>query len=132
MEEPAVRAGFVAEREGQRARIAAMASDFDAIVSASADANGDDEHDPEGSTVAFERAGVAALMARAQGAVDRVDRALARLDDGTYGRCHRCGGRIAAARLTALPAAETCVGCADRVPATLGHGGDGGRRRGAR
>ncbi len=128
MEEPAVRAALVAERDGQQARIVAMSSEFDAIVSASADANGDDEHDPEGSTVAFERAGVAALVARAQGAVDRVDRALARLDDGTYGWCVRCGGRIAAARLDALPAAETCMGCAAPVPAALGHAVVGSRR----
>jgi RNA polymerase-binding transcription factor DksA len=38
--------------------------------------------------------------------------ALRRMDDGTYGRCARCGAPIAEARLRALPYALTCVSCA--------------------
>jgi RNA polymerase-binding transcription factor DksA len=41
----------------------------------------------------------------------RVDTALARLQDGRYGRCTRCGGSIAEARLAALPFAVRCGGC---------------------
>jgi len=39
--------------------------------------------------------------------------ALARLSDGSYGRCARCGRAIGSARLTAIPSATTCVACAD-------------------
>ena len=40
-----------------------------------------------------------------------VDAALARMDDGTYGLCTRCGGDIGDARLRANPAAERCIAC---------------------
>jgi RNA polymerase-binding transcription factor DksA len=41
-----------------------------------------------------------------------VKRALARIDDGTYGQCVRCGEPIADARLEAQPEAALCIGCA--------------------
>ena len=41
-----------------------------------------------------------------------VERALARLDAGTYGRCTTCGEQVAAERLQALPAAAMCIDCA--------------------
>jgi DnaK suppressor protein len=91
-----------------------MAHDFEGIVAASSDANLDDEHDPEGSTVAFERAQVAALMADARDYLAELDRALDRIDTGTYGTCQRCGAPIGSERLIARPAARTCVGCAPR------------------
>ena len=42
----------------------------------------------------------------------QVRAALARLDDGSYGQCVRCGESIAPARLAVLPAADTCIDCA--------------------
>ena len=41
-----------------------------------------------------------------------VDAALGRLAAGTYGRCVRCGGPIAADRLDARPSTPVCIGCA--------------------
>ena len=46
------------------ARIAALTAELDDIVAATADANVDDEHDPEGSTIAFERARVSTLLSQ--------------------------------------------------------------------
>ena len=92
-------------------RLAALQRDHRAVVDASRDSNADDEHDPEGATIAFERAQVDAL---ARDAVDRlasIDAALSRLDAGTYGTCAVCGKPIAAGRLEARPTATTCVGC---------------------
>lgn len=43
--------------------------------------------------------------------LDDVDRALARLDDGSYGRCESCGTIIADDRLAEIPTARTCAGC---------------------
>ena len=40
-----------------------------------------------------------------------VDRALAKMDAGTYGRCERCGREIAPERLEALPWAMLCIDC---------------------
>ena len=53
--------------------------------------------------------GQAALLARE---VASVKRALARIGDGTYGECVRCGGRISPARLEARPEAALCINCA--------------------
>ncbi|HET9141946.1 TraR/DksA family transcriptional regulator [Actinophytocola sp.] len=72
----------------------------------------DDEHDPEGVTVAFERAQVAGLLAVATEELEALDAAVARIDAGTYGVCQRCGQPIAPERLEALPAATTCIRCA--------------------
>jgi DnaK suppressor protein len=111
-DEVATRAMLNAEKAATLARVHAMAAEFDEIVAASADANGDDEHDPEGATVAFERARVDALVRDARGYLDRLDRALSRLDAGRYGACQRCGGPIAPERLEALPGATVCITCA--------------------
>lgn len=43
----------------------------------------------------------------------RVDAALQRLTDGNFGCCARCGGRIAEARLLAVPETDSCKECAD-------------------
>jgi DnaK suppressor protein len=94
------------------ARIEAMTTDFDEIVAATAGSNSDDEHDPEGSTIAFERAQVSALLAEARASLTDLDLALARLEAGGYGTCQRCGAAIAAERLAARPATQTCVSCA--------------------
>lgn len=44
-----------------------------------------------------------------------VERALARMEAGTYGICVNCGEPIAPARLRALPAAELCIRCAEKT-----------------
>ena len=82
------------------------------FVEASRDSNADDEHDPEGATIAFERSQVATLARSLSQHLADIEAALARLDAGTYGRCAACGGAIPDARLAARPAALTCVGCA--------------------
>jgi RNA polymerase-binding transcription factor DksA len=43
--------------------------------------------------------------------LDQVEHALARLDDGSYGRCESCGTIIADDRLAETPTARTCAGC---------------------
>jgi DnaK suppressor protein len=72
----------------------------------------DDEHDPEGSTIAFERSRVDALLQRATDHLAEIDGALDRVGDGRYGRCERCGDVIPPERLAARPASTTCVRCA--------------------
>ena len=95
-------------------RIADLERDFAAIVDASEAANLDDEHDPEGSTVGFERAQVRALLEQARAHLAELDAAAARIADGSYGVCVRCGGPIGADRLRARPTTQLCVGCAGR------------------
>jgi DnaK suppressor protein len=104
------------ERQAALDRLAALERDFSAIVEATDQANADDEHDPEGATIAFERQHVAALLDQARRQLAQVDAAIGRLNAGNYGRCERCGQPITAARLAARPAATTCIRCASRRP----------------
>ena len=85
--------------------------DFDSIVEASASSNADDEHDPEGATVAFERAQVLALLAQSRTRLDEIDRAIQRCEQGGYGICESCGEAIPAERLVARPSARSCLRC---------------------
>jgi len=94
------------------AQIALMRAELDGVSSASAGSNIDDEHDPEGATVAFERAQLSALLRQAKAHVADVEAALARIARGSYGRCERCGQTLPDERLEALPAARRCVACA--------------------
>ena len=48
----------------------------------------------------------------------RIQRALQKLDEGSYGICDSCGQPIMAARLRAMPSSVVCVPCADRAPRT--------------
>ena len=102
-------------RATTEARLVALGGNFEEVVAASEGANADDEHDPEGATIGFERAQVAALTASAQRTLEEVDAALERLADGTYGVCQNCGRPIASARLAARPTATLCVDCAQRA-----------------
>ncbi len=93
-------------------RAADLESSFHGIVEATNDTATDDEHDPEGHTIAWERQQIAALLDEATVTLAEIDAALQRLDAGRYGTCTACGRAIAAERLAALPATPTCVGCA--------------------
>jgi DnaK suppressor protein len=111
-----VRRRLSAERADTNARIAALNRDFDTIVEANTLVAVDDEHDPEGSSTAFERQHVAALLAQARAHLEDLDRAGERLERGDYGRCEVCGGPIPAERLEVRPASNTCVRCAAARP----------------
>ena len=96
------------------ARIATMTTDLHAIFDASVDSNADDEHDPEGQTIGYERAQLTALITAAQAQLTAVEQALTRLDEGSYGICTVCLRPIPAERLEVRPTATTCVEHASR------------------
>jgi DnaK suppressor protein len=106
------RALLSAARVELAGQVRALAADLRGIVEAADLTATDDEHDPEGATIAFERAQSAALLDQARARLAAVGAALERLDAGTYGRCTRCGAAIGADRLAARPAAATCIRCA--------------------
>jgi RNA polymerase-binding transcription factor DksA len=113
-EQADARAALTAAQQRAQARLASLEREFGGIVAAARDAGADDEHDPEGATLAFERQHVAALADAAREGLAEIQAALARLADGSYGTCQACGARISAERLAARPAARTCVGCVRR------------------
>ena len=107
-----VRRRLEEERELTLGRLTTLTENFDSVVAASRDTNADDEHDPEGATIAFERSQIGALVRQARLHVVEVDAAIERLDAGTYGVCEGCGRAIADGRLEARPVARTCIDCA--------------------
>ena len=114
--ETQARAALAQERAEIQARLADLTHDFEGIVAASQDVSTDDEHDPDGATIAYERAQVRALLGQARRHLADLDRAEERLAEGSYGTCERCGRPIGAARLEARPAARTCIDCASLAP----------------
>lgn len=82
------------------------------MVAASESSNADDEHDPEGATIAFERAQLTSLLRQARRSGEALQLAVSRLAQGTYGRCEQCTGPVGAERLAARPDAATCITCA--------------------
>jgi len=105
----------VAERRADLTDVVtSLARRLAGIKEASEWTSNDDEHDPEGVTIAFERAQVAGLLEMARTELGELDLAEARIRADTYGTCERCGRAIGGGRLEVLPAARTCVACADR------------------
>jgi DnaK suppressor protein len=101
-------------RSRTASRVVDLSVALNEIVEASNSANLDDEHDPEGATVGFERAQLSALLERAKAQLAEIDAALQRLSDGTYAACEVCGAPILDSRLAAQPAARRCIACAGR------------------
>ncbi len=66
----------------------------------------------DSSQVTAERGEAERLAADLHESLTDVDDALGRLQEGTYGRCERCGNQIAEARLEAMPTARRCLDCA--------------------
>ncbi|MFG1910982.1 TraR/DksA family transcriptional regulator [Kribbella sp. NPDC048928] len=111
-----VRELLEAERQQALQRLSGLSGDFNEVVAAARDANADDEHDPEGATIAFERSQVAALVLQIQRHLAEVGAAIERLSAGTYGICESCGRPVAKARLEARLTARTCIRCASAAP----------------
>ncbi len=106
-------AALAAEHRRAREREASLTRQFEAIVDATAEANTDDEHDPEGATIGFERAQVSALREEARRRMGELAAAMERLAAESYGRCERCTATIARERLLARPDTRWCRRCAD-------------------
>jgi RNA polymerase-binding transcription factor DksA len=107
-----LRAAIEAERGRVAGQIANLEQNFAGIVDAAELTSTDDEHDPEGTTIAYERAQAAALLAQAREDLVALDAAINRIKEGTAETCVSCGGPIPLERLLALPGVVTCVRCA--------------------
>src|SRR5437763_5085790 len=70
-----------------------------------------DDESGEGDSTGVARDRDRTVVELARATTEEVDLALAKIDQGTYGRCDHCGERIPRARLEALPAAQLCLDC---------------------
>ena len=76
------------------------------------DGAGQDQADV-GAT-SFERDHELTVLAKERDAIEQIDRALAHIDDGSYGVCDSCGNPIGKNRLMAVPHATLCMSCKQR------------------
>lgn len=85
------------------------------LLNSQRDASGDlsdySLHMADAGSDAAERETMLGLASAQQKMVDKIDRALERIDQGTYGICELCGCQIDEERLKALPEASTCIKC---------------------
>ena len=110
--DPDLLARLFDDRDRTARRVAALSGDVSDIVERSAEAARDDEHDPEGATIAFERAQATALRDAAREHLADIDAAIERVRLGAHRRCHDCGAPLPDERLQARPTAVRCVPCA--------------------
>ncbi|MCU1484265.1 MAG: DNA-binding protein [Actinomycetia bacterium] len=101
-----------AERAATERQLAALDRTFEDVVESIEGVGNDDEHDPDGTTIAFERAQVIALRRQADANLGEIAAAFERVAAGTYGTCEVCDQPIPPERLDARPTTRTCVRCA--------------------
>ncbi len=118
-EKPWTEAELKKLRQQLQAEIAGLAADISAAESAIAERlgdavgdAGDDQADAGAKT--FQREHELALTQNARELLELSERALARIDEGTFGVCESCGQPIGKARLQAVPRATLCVTCKQR------------------
>ena len=111
----ALRNRLADDREQTRLLIERLNEEMSAFLNARRDSPTDDEHDPEGPTLAFERSQAQAMLAQSAQHLAEIDEALGRLETGGYGLCTSCGRAIALGRLQVRPQASHCITCAGRI-----------------
>lgn len=99
------------------ATIADLEADL-AEIAVSSGNNSDDEHDPEGSTLGYERARISSLLEQARRTVAELEQSIDRVRLGTYGICESCGIPIPSERLHTIPTTTLCVVCSAPLPPT--------------
>ena len=115
----AIRTVLETRRDRARARVAALAARPEL-----GSAQGFGKRIGDGTTEAVSRLNEIGVGESLERGLARTERALAKLDEGTYGTCDSCGDQIARARLQAIPDGVLCLACA----ASLGRGGTARRR----
>ncbi|MFR9722248.1 TraR/DksA family transcriptional regulator [Streptomyces sp. MS19] len=105
----AARAALTAEADRLGAEIAASEAALTGLMRDSGDGAGDDQADTGSKNVTREHE--MALASNAREMLYQTERALRRLEAGTYGLCENCGNAIGKARMQAFPRATLCVDC---------------------
>jgi DnaK suppressor protein len=99
----------------ERERVLEEISELDADLSKSlGDSSGEspyDQHMAETAGATLDREIDLTLEENARAALAKIDRAMHKLEEGTYGQCDKCGKPIGEGRLEIAPYATLCVGC---------------------
>ncbi len=100
--------------ESERGELAAQLTTIEdqAFAATQSDMSGDvgvDDESADAGTATFEREKELSIEQNVRDLIQKIDRALKRIDDGTYGICERCGKPIEKARIKALPYVDLCI-----------------------
>jgi len=112
---------------GQREKITGqiMRLSEDTLSTSQRDSSGDlsaySMHMADMGTDTFQRDLDLGLVSKEQEILYKIDEALRMIDEGTYGKCQKCGQRIKVSRLKAVPFAKLCLSCQEKEEA-LGKG----------
>lgn len=105
-----LRAALLKEQEELRSQLAEIeASTFSANQSELTGETGFDEEYADSGTATFEREKDLSLENNVRDLLSKIEKALVRMDEGTYGVCEQCGRPIEKARVKALPYASLCI-----------------------
>ncbi|WP_134767577.1 TraR/DksA C4-type zinc finger protein [Nocardioides sp. 1609] len=100
------------QRDHSAEIVAALEEEVAGLMRDAGDGAGHDQADVGASS--FERDHELTVVSHERDKVDQIDRALARIDDGTYGVCESCEEPIGKNRLMAFPRATLCMTCKQR------------------
>jgi DnaK suppressor protein len=100
--------------ESERGELSAQLATIEdqAFAATQSDMSGDvgvDDESADAGTATFEREKELSIEQNVRDLIQKIDRALKRIDDGTYGICERCGKPIEKARIKALPYVDLCI-----------------------
>lgn len=108
----AVRKKLTAEAKELTVEIAQAEENFHALITESGEGAGDDQADA--GTKTFEREHEISILSNKKDLLDQTNRALERIETGTYGACENCGKQIGKLRLQERPRATMCMPCRER------------------
>ncbi|GAA3529465.1 hypothetical protein AFL01nite_01190 [Aeromicrobium flavum] len=111
-EAAAVREELISDLVRLKAELVDSAKDLQDILAGGVDGAGNDQADVGSNSL--ERDAELSLAANQRELLLQTEKALGRLDDGTYGVCEQCGEPIGKMRLTAFPRATLCMDCKRR------------------
>jgi DnaK suppressor protein len=105
---------FTARLSDERAELSDQLTTIEdqAFAATQSDMSGDvgvDDESADAGTATFEREKELSIEQNVRDLIQKIDRALKRIDAGTYGVCERCGKPIEKARLKALPYVDLCI-----------------------
>jgi DnaK suppressor protein len=111
VEQEALKEQLLKERERLSREIAELDADLSESLEDSSEESPYDQHIAETAGVTLDREIDLTLQENARATVGQIDRALAKLESGTYGSCDKCGKSISEGRLLVAPFATLCIDC---------------------
>lgn len=119
MDREALKRLLLAEQERVTRELAVLDADLSESLEDSSEESPYDQHMAETAAVTLDREIDLTLRENARAALARIQRAMAKLENGSYGICDRCGEPIGKGRLAIAPDATLCVECKRRDERSL-------------